>query len=484
MTDSFLPCLPAWTGCLLIARFPVQAELRRRPELAGRPLAVTAAGSRSARVLAASLAATGVRSDQPVSEAFSRCAGLLLLPEDRLYLEQAQAGLQRELRRVVDRVESAAPGLFYLNLSGMTGLYGGLEGLATAVLGAAEGDWRPRLGVSAGGKFPARLAAVRAELGGWRLAPAEPAVLAAWLAVFPVSALPLAAAELARLRELGLNTLGAVARLPAERLADFLGPAGLRVKQLANGCDPDPVRPAAEPERLAERMVFPWPLSDAAGLLAAVRSLCETLGSRGGLEGRMAGQALLSGDLLEGGRWRWARRLRFPAGSASALYAALQSGLSARDVQGRSPLPAGELIDLTLVVSDLSPQHGFQAGLEQAVGESRIRSVAVPGVERLTPLDPDSLLPERRWMLGRGRKPLAQPAAAVVDCREGRPWRVGYGLRREGRLVAAVADCWELETDWWQPEPVARRYWALALADGGLVTVFQDRLSGSWFRQG
>lgn len=330
MTDSFLPCLPAWTGCLLIARFPVQAELRRRPELAGRPFAVTAAGSRPARVLAAS-PATGVRSDQPVSEAFSRCAGLLLLPEDRLYLEQAQAGLQRELRRVVDRVESAAPGLFYLNLSGMTGLYGGLEGLATAVLGAAEGDWRPRLGVSAGGKFPARLAAVRAEPSGWRLAPAEPAVLAAWLAVFPVSALPLAAADLARLRELGLNTLGAVARLPAERLADFLGPAGLRVKQLANGCDPDPVRPAAEPERLAERMVFPWPLSDAAGLLAAVRSLCETLGSRGRLVGRMAGQALLSGDLLEGGRWRWARRRRFPAGSASALYAALQSGLSARD---------------------------------------------------------------------------------------------------------------------------------------------------------
>ena len=353
-----------------------------------------------------------------------------------------------------------------------------------AVLGAVEGDWRPRLGVSVGGKFPARLAAVRAKPGGWRLAPVELAVLAAWLSVFPVSVLPLAAADLARLRELGLNTLGAVARLPAERLTDFLGPAGRRIKRLANGCDPDPVRPAAEPERLAERLVFPWPLSDAAGLLAAVRSLCETLGSRGGLEGRVAGRVLLSGDLQEGGRWRWARRLRFPAGSASALYAALQSGLSARDGQGRSPLPAGELTDLTLVVSDLSPQPGFQVGLEQAVGESRIRSVVVPGVERLTPLDPDSLLPERRWMLGRGRKPLAQPAAAAVDCREGRPWRVGYGLRREGRLVAAVADCWELETDWWQPEPVARRYWALALADGGLVTVFQDRLSGSWFRQG
>ena len=153
MKDSFLPLLPAWTGCLLIARFPVKAELRRRPELAGRPFAVTAAGSRPARVLAASPAA-GVRSGQPVSEALSHCAGLLLLlPEDRLYLEQVESGLLGALRRVGARVEPVAPGLFYLNLSGMTALYGGLEGLSAAVLGAVGCSWRPRLGVSAGGKF-------------------------------------------------------------------------------------------------------------------------------------------------------------------------------------------------------------------------------------------------------------------------------------------------------------------------------------------
>lgn len=245
------------------------------------------------------------------------------------------------------------------------------------------------------------------------------------------------------------------------------------------------MRPAAALERLAERRIFPWPLSGEAGLLAAARSLCETLGTKPALEGWTVGQAFLSGDLLAGGSWRWARRLRFPAGSAMALYAALQAGLSAQDGKGRSPRLTGELTDLTLTVADLSPQRGFQAGLEQAVGESRVRSISVSGVERLAPLDTASPLPERRWLLGAGRRPLTQPAVAVVECRQGRPWRVGFGrCPGDWRGVAAVADCWELEADWWQPEPVARRYWALAPTDGGLVTVFQDRLSGSWLRHG
>ena len=384
---------------------------------------------------------------------------------------------------MVDRVEPAALGLFYLNLSGMTALYGGLDGLAAAILGTLTVEWRPRLRVAVGGKCPARLAAARAEPGGWQEVPREPAALAAWLAEFPVSVLPLGVSDLSRLRELGLNILGAVGRMPAARLTDFLGPAGPRIRQLAKGWDSGPGAAGSRYGAAGRADDFPWPLSGESGLLAAARSLCETLWTRPALEGWTVGQAFLSGDLLAGGSWRWARRLRFPAGSAMALYAVLQAGLSAQDGQGRSPRPAGELTDLTLTVTDLSPQRGVQAGLEQAVGESRVRSISVPGVERLEPLDTASPLPERRWLLGAGRRPLALPTAVAVECRQGRPWRVGFGRRRgDWRLVAAVADCWELETDWWQPEPVDHRYWALALAEGGLVTVFQDRLSGSWLR--
>lgn len=208
------------------------------------------------------------------------------------------------------------------------------------------------------------------------------------------------------------------------------------------------------------------------------------------------GGAVLEGELLEGGQWRWSRELRFPAGSAAALFAALKSGLTALDGRGRRAGPLGELTDLTLTVLRLAAEAGLQSGLEQAVGESRARSWSgIAGVERLAPADLASPVPERRWVLGTSRRALVEPALISVECADGVPRWIGGSAVKEGngrlfpedsdrREVSAVADCWELETGWWSAEPVSRRYWRLAVVDGAMVTLYQDLRSGSWFRQG
>ena len=478
------------TGCLVVTHLPAKAEALRRPDLQGRPFAVTGlANAGGATVLDCSEPAAGrVKAGQLASAALAACPDLLLLPEDRLYLDSVQGELQAALLTVLDRVESAAGrGCWYLDLSGMAPLYGGLAGLAVAVLESIATSWRPRLGISAGGKFPARLAALRADSGGWVSAPSGDTDLRKWLAGFPVSVLPLELSVLARLREFGWRTLGTLAKVAERELVDFLGPEGSRISRLCRGDDPDPVRPVAFPEQHSRRMVFPWPVDGEPGLLAAVQSLCDGLWLDAPLVGRTVGCAALEGDLLEGGVWCWFRELRFPAGSAAALYAALKSGLLAQDSRGRMALPSGLLTDLTLMVSRVQAERGRQEGLAKAVGESRSRSLAgIIGIERLAPLDTGSPVPERRWVLGTSRKSLAEPLSIVVECVNGVPSRVGSaasGSLVGLRPVAAVADCWELETGWWGPDPVSRRYWALALADGGMVTVYRDRLSGSWFRQ-
>lgn len=61
------------TGCLLVTHLPVKAELRRRPEPAGRPLVVTSSGPTRRVVLDASIEATGVTAGHTVAEALSRC---------------------------------------------------------------------------------------------------------------------------------------------------------------------------------------------------------------------------------------------------------------------------------------------------------------------------------------------------------------------------------------------------------------------------
>lgn len=92
-------------------------------------------------------------------------------------------------------------------------------------------------------------------------------------------------------------------------------------------------------------------------------------------------------------------------------------------------------------------------------------------------------MPERRWALGAWLAPVNLPARASVESVGGAPRRVRTDERR-WRPVEQVVDLWEVETEWWTPEPVNRRYWRLALADGGLLTVYRDLDTGEWFRQG
>ena len=48
--------------------------------------------------------------------------------------------------------------------------------------------------------------------------------------------------------------------------------------------------------------------------------------------------------------------------------------------------------------------------------------------------------------------------------------------------VAAVVDRWRIDDEWWREE-ISRFYYRLALADGRLLTVFQDLIGGGWYAQ-
>jgi hypothetical protein len=77
-------------------------------------------------------------------------------------------------------------------------------------------------------------------------------------------------------------------------------------------------------------------------------------------------------------------------------------------------------------------------------------------------------------------KPLRalQPLRTAVDVdADGLPVQVG------GRSVVTVREEWRVEEGWWDT-PVRRRYFELALEDGHLLVVFEDRLQpGTWWRQ-
>ena len=370
------------TGCLLATHLPVKAELRRRPELAGSPLIVTTKDMARPTVLDASPEATGVTAGQTVAEALSRCQGAVSLPADLGYLDDINDGLLAALWDVAPIVEKAGLGVFYLDLTGLAGVYGGMDGLAEALLAAGEAWQRLRLGVGVG-KFPAYCAATRADVGNWRRVPDD---AAGWLARFPVSWLPLDGGVAVRLEGFGVRTLGDVAKLPPAALEDYLGSSGARAWQLARGIDPEPVVPTPVPERLSERLEFPFPVDTVQAIEAGVISLTERLWRSPRLSSRQVGEATLHGNLLSGGDWRYRRDLRRrPAGSADALTKSLLSGLGARDAVGHDRWPRGSLIDLSLTVGGLTPESGRQATIwrkERVVaagGHRRRGTVGGPG---------------------------------------------------------------------------------------------------------
>jgi hypothetical protein len=49
--------------------------------------------------------------------------------------------------------------------------------------------------------------------------------------------------------------------------------------------------------------------------------------------------------------------------------------------------------------------------------------------------------------------------------------------------VEAIQDVWRIDDEWWR-EPIARRYFLIALEGGTVRTIFHDLLSGEWYEQG
>jgi len=56
-------------------------------------------------------------------------------------------------------------------------------------------------------------------------------------------------------------------------------------------------------------------------------------------------------------------------------------------------------------------------------------------------------------------------------------------VRGRWRDVAGVDEVWRIDDEWWRPRPVSRRYVRCSLDDGTCLTLYEDLLDGTWWRQ-
>jgi CO dehydrogenase/acetyl-CoA synthase delta subunit len=59
----------------------------------------------------------------------------------------------------------------------------------------------------------------------------------------------------------------------------------------------------------------------------------------------------------------------------------------------------------------------------------------------------------------------------------------GSPVTVDGRDVDALRESWLVEDRWWTDRPLRRRYWEIVTTCGRNEVVFQDLVSGRWWRQ-
>jgi len=353
----------------------------------------------------------GVRPGMRVGEALSRCPELVLVPPDPERAERAWEEVLRRLEGIGAEVESEHAGEVFFEVAGLRALWGGTG----EVLARARREIGPHARLAAApGRFCAYAAARQDRPGRFPVVP-EGSVRR-FLAPLPVSLLhgripgPEGDDLPNELERLGIETLGRLAGLPRDAVADRLGPLGLAALRLARGED-EPLRPRRIHEALAVELELPEAASGQQ-LDRALELLIGRLLAHRGRRGRALRALRLSARLAAGGGWRRQVALRRAGTDRDRITAVLLPQLALL------PAPA---TTLRLEAVELGAAGGEQLALSapeeqrrRRISEAVRQARAAGGSEavlRVLEVDPQSRVPERRdvlmpWSEG---APQAQP---------------------------------------------------------------------------
>ena len=245
--------------------FFAAVEVLESPDLAGKPVLVGGRPEERGVVAAASYPARsfGVRSAMPMVRALRLCpAAIVLPPRHSLYRDYSRRVMEI-LHQTSPLVEQISIDEAYLDLTSQVTFW--RETVETAR--RIQGRVKEELGLSASlgvatNKLVAKVASDRDKPGG--LTVVQPGEEMAFLAPLPVRVLwgvgPVTEALLA---EMGVKTVGELARVREEELCSRFGRHGMEMAKKACGIDERPVVTERERKSVSQERTFARDLRDA-----------------------------------------------------------------------------------------------------------------------------------------------------------------------------------------------------------------------------
>jgi DNA polymerase IV len=271
--------------------FFAAVEVRRRPELRGRPVVVGGVGPRGV-VSSASYEARrfGVRSAMPAMRARALCPQAVFLPPDFSAYSEASQAVMRIFHDVTPLVEPLSLDEAFLDVAGARRLLGRPALIARDIRARVADEQRLTCSVGvAPTKFVAKLGSTRAKPDGVIVVPVGQVL--DFLHPLPVDALWGVGERAAEtLHRLGLGTVGELAAAPVGMLRGALGDASAtHLHELASGRDPRRVVSEHVDKSIGAEMTYDTDVADPMIIRRSLLALSEKVGARlraGGHVGR------------------------------------------------------------------------------------------------------------------------------------------------------------------------------------------------------
>jgi protein ImuB len=297
----------------------------------------------------------------------------------------------------------------------------------------------------------------------------------------------------------GIRTFGDFAALPEAGVASRLGNEGVYLQKLVRGRGDRHLRPWEDRLRFEEEFELDSPvelLEPLSFLLARLlNDLCFRLTSRA----LSADEMILRLTLENAGPHECTLRLPVPMRDPKVFLKLLQLELNARP-------PVAPILKVYLELKPLKPrteQHDlFQAvAPEPAKLEITLaKLINLLGAENVgTPEMIDTHRPDsfqmKRFIVVRGSSGSPLPPEPALALRRFRPSKIAQ-VRKKNDLpvhvsmlslqcnVLSCAGPWRNSGDWWTAEPWDHEEWDVALSDGAIYRLHEDRRVSRWFVEG
>ena len=268
-----------WIFHLDVDAFFASAEQSLNPHLRGKPVIVGGFPHQRGVVHSASYEARarGVRTGMPLSEARRRCPEAIFLKGNFLHYKFISRQIFRILQTFSPLVEFTSLDDAYVDMTGMDRRCRHPQEAAKAMQETIARQLTVPVSIGIGtSKLISRIASAQHKPRGITYVP--PGKELSFLHPLPVAELPgVGRVTEAVLLEMGIRTVGELARIPKQTLQQLLGANGLKLWEFANGIDRREVRPFRPRRQISRETTFEEDTDDLQLVTATLHYLCERI---------------------------------------------------------------------------------------------------------------------------------------------------------------------------------------------------------------